>query len=142
MTADGRRFRLVSGIVLAHVGVNLAHGLPHGAVPVPLADWQNLFVVVVVVGAPLAGLWMIRRERVRVGAAALLAGGLGSVLFGTYYHFFSATPDNVANVTGAWALPFLLTAVGISLLAVATAAAGWWLLRADARDGDVAPQAP
>lgn len=124
--------RAVAVVVLAHAAVNALHGLPHVAVPVPLAVWQQAVVGVVVIAMPLGGLWLAWRRRERAGGAAIFAGGLGSAAFGTYYHFFSATPDNVANVTGTWSLPFLLSSVGISLLAVATAAAGWWLLRADA----------
>lgn len=123
-----RRFRLVAGIVLAHVLVNLAHGLPHAEVPIELAPWQNGFVAVVVIALPLVGLWLLARGSVDAGATALLVGGLGSAVFGTYYHFFSATPDNVARVTGHWSGYFLFTSVAISLLAIATAAVGAWLL--------------
>lgn len=130
MTA-GSDERLLAGVVLAHTAVNLVHGLPHAAVPVPLAVRQNAVVAVVVLALPLAGLWLVRRGKRVSGGVAILAGGVGSAVFGTYYHFLSATSDNVANVTGAWSLPFSLSAVAISLLAVGTAAvAGWVLVRA------------
>lgn len=128
MTDATRRIRLVAGIVLAHLLVNLAHGLPHADVPVELAPWQNGFVVVVVIALPLGGLWLVRRGRVDVGAVAILVGGLGAAAFGTFFHFFSDTPDNVARVTGPWSGYFLFTSVAISLLAVATALVGAWLL--------------
>lgn len=124
--------RAVAGIVLAHLLVNLVHGLPHADVPIELALWQNVFVVVVVLAVPLGGLCLAWRGRERAGGAAILVGGLGSALFGTYYHFFSATPDNVANVSGPWSGFFLATSVGISVLAVATVLVGAWLL-AEAR---------
>lgn len=127
--------RAVAAVVLAHAAVNAGHGLPHVAVPIPLAVWQGA-VVVVVITLPLAGLLLAWRGHERAGGAAILVGGVGSALFGTYYHFLSATPDNVANVTGAWSLPFLLTSVGISLLAVATAVAGGWLLRVARAEGE------
>jgi hypothetical protein len=128
MSARIGAFRVIAWIVLAHAAVNLVHGVPHAVVPVPLSVWQNAIVVGVVLALPLGGLWLAWRERPRAGGAAILIGGLGSAVFGTYYHFLSATPDNVANVTGAWSLPFLLTSVGISLLALATSGAGAWLL--------------
>lgn len=118
----------LTGVVLAHAAVNVAHGVPHAAVPVPLAPWQQAVVAVVVLATPLVGLWLAWRGRRHVAGGTILVGGLGSAAFGTYFHFLSATPDNVANVTGPWSLPFLGTSVGISLLAVATAAVGGWLL--------------
>lgn len=135
MTDATRRFRLVAGIVFAHVVVNLVHGLPHADVPIALAPWQNL-VVVVVIALPLVGLWLVRRGRIDVGGAAILAGGLGAAVFGTYYHFFSATPDNVARVTGPWSTYFLFTSVAISLLALATALVGGWLLASGRPSGE------
>lgn len=128
MTDDPSGFRLVAGLVLAHVLVNLLHGLPHVDVPIELAPWQNGFVVVVVIALPLGGLWLVRQGRIDVGAGAILVGGLGAAVFGTYYHFFSATPDNVARVTGPWSEYFLFTSFAISVLAIAVALAGAWLL--------------
>ena len=139
MSVQTVSFRAVAAIVLAHAAINLVHGLPHAVVPVPLTVWQNAVVVGVVLALPLAGLWLYSRGERRRGAWAILLGGLGSAVFGTYYHFFSATPDNVANVTGDWSMPFLLTSVGISLLAVATAAGGWWLLGATSRSREPGP---
>ena len=135
MTGRTGAVRATAGVVLAHALVNLVHGLPHAAVPVPLAAWQNLVVALVVLALPLAGLWLVWRGDRRVGGVAILLGGLGSAVFGTYYHFISATPDNVANVTGTWSLPFLLTSAGISGLAVATAGVGAWLLVAERPSG-------
>lgn len=122
------RVRVAIGLVAAHAIVNGLHGLPHAVVPVPLEPWKEAFVGIVIGALPIAGavlLWVGRRHS---GGSLILVGGLASAAFGTYYHFLSVTPDNVARVTGAWSLPFLLTAVGISLLAVATASAGGWLL--------------
>ncbi len=126
---------MLAGIVIAHASVNALHGLPHLSVPVPLAAWQELFIALVILVMPVAGLVLVARSRIRAGGLAVLLGGAGSAVFGTYFHFFSATPDNVARVTGPWASVFFLTAVGISVLAVATAVAGGWLLRDSTRPG-------
>lgn len=135
MTPWGRRFRLLAGIVIAHAAVNALHGLPHVSVPVPLAPWQELFIAVVILMMPIGGLVFVAEGRIRAGGLAVFLGGTGSAVFGTYFHFFSATPDNVAQVTGPWAGVFYLTAMGISLLAVATAVAGGWLLYDATRTG-------
>ncbi len=131
----GTHLRLDAVVVVLHALVNLVHGIPHVVVPVPLAPWQGVFIGTIVFATPLAGLWLAWRGRQRVGGMAVLLGGLGSFVFATYHHFFSETPDNVAAVTGPWSLPFSMTAVGISLLALATAVAGGWLVRQSSAQG-------
>ena len=120
------------GAVAVHLGVSIAHGLPHGLAPVPLATWQTAFVAVIVFAGPPVGLWVAWRGSRRAGGWLLAVTGLASFLFGTYFHFFSATPDNVARVDGAWASPFLVTAVLGSLAALAVLVAGLGILRAAA----------
>lgn len=111
-----------------HLAVNLAHGLPHGLAPVPLQAWQNAFVAAVVVAGPPVGLWVAWRGYRRVGGGLVAVTGLGSFLFGTYFHFFSDSPDNVTRVGGAWATPFLVTAVLISVAALGVVVTGAMLL--------------
>lgn len=127
------RVRIVIGLVTAHAVVNGLHGVPHAVVPVPLAPWQEAVVGIAIGAVPIAGAVLLWLGRHRIGASMILLGGLASAAFGTYYHFLSATPDNVARVTGAWSLPFLLTALGVSLLAVATVGAAGWLLLYESR---------
>jgi hypothetical protein len=122
---------LVAAVVFGNAAVTIAHGVPHLAVPVPLAPWQDA-VVVLVVGMPLVGLALLSDGRVRLGGLAVLLGGVGAAAFGTYFHFVASTPDHVASVTGSLSVPFLVTAVAISVAAVATAAVGAWLLVAGA----------
>jgi hypothetical protein len=120
--------RLLAAVVFGHTAVALVHGLPHLAIPVGLAAWQIAFVAVVVIALPFCGLGPVYRGRVRLGGAAVLAGGVGSAAFGTYCHFVATTPDHVSSVTGARSAPFSVTAVAISLFALATAGLGAWLL--------------
>lgn len=118
----------LAGLVLAHAAVTLRHGVPHAMVPVPVTDWQSADGVLVVLALPLAGLGLAWRGRTRAGGAAVLAGGAGPALFGSHYHVVAAMPDHVSNVASAWSVRFGLTAGGLSLLAVATAVAGGWLV--------------
>lgn len=127
----GTKLRLVAVVVVLHSIANVVHGIPHVVIPVPLASWQGVFIGAIVFATPLAGLWLAWRGRQWAGGVAVLVGGLGSFAFGTYFHFFSETVDNVAAVDGPWSLPFSLTAAAISLLALATAVAGGWLLLVD-----------
>ncbi len=126
---DDRALRWTGLAVAGHLLVAMAHGVPHGLAPVPLATWQTAFVAVAVVAGPPVGLWLAWRGYRRGGGGLVAATGLASFLFGTYYHFLSATPDNVARLEGAWGSPFLLTAVGISAFALAVAVTGALLVR-------------
>jgi hypothetical protein len=122
--STGRMHRWVAVAVAVHLVLSLAHGVPHEVAPVPLATWQTAFVAVVVVAGPPVGLWFAWRGYSRLGGGLLAATGAASFLFGTYFHFVSDTADNVARVDGAWANPFLVTAVLLSVAALAVTVAG------------------
>lgn len=131
--AEPRSFRWAAVAVLVHLAVAIAHGVPHGVAPVPIATWQTAFVAVVVIAGPPVGLWFAWRGYRRGGGVLVALSGTASFLFGTYFHFVSATPDNVARVGGTWSIPFLGTAVLVSLAAVGVALSGLFLLQEDHR---------
>jgi hypothetical protein len=120
-----------AGTLGAAVGVNLAlsvgHGAAHVAVPVPTAPWQLAVVGFGVVLAPVAGLLVVRRGRVRAGAALVAAGGAAALALEVPWHFLLANPDHVAHAGGglAFASTALLSAAA-DLLVVAVAAGRWW----------------
>jgi hypothetical protein len=120
----GRGHRWTAAVVAVHLVLALAHGLPHEVAPVPLATWQTAFVAVVVFAGPPVGLWFAWRGYGLLGGGLLAATGAASFLFGTYFHFVSDTADNVARVDGAWGGPFLVTAVLLSVAALAVTVAG------------------
>ena len=123
-----RMLGLAAAAVGLHLVVSVAHGLPHGLAPVPLRAWQNAFVAVIVISGPPVGLWLAWRGYRQAGGGLVAVTGLGSFVFGTYFHFVSDTPDNVARVSGGWANPFLLTAVLISVAALAVVVSGVLLI--------------
>ena len=84
--------------VLAHLIVVLLHGQAHTRLDVGLSNWQNLYVLVVIVLAPVVALVLSFTRYVRAGLWLLLASMLGSLIFGACYHYIIISPDHVAHL--------------------------------------------
>jgi hypothetical protein len=84
--------------VLAHLIVVLLHGQAHTRLDVGLSNWQNLYVLVVIVLVPVVALLLSFTRYFRAGLWLLLASMLGSLLFGACYHYIIISPDHVAHL--------------------------------------------
>ena len=125
---DWRWGTLVTGAIVGHLALTVAHGVAHGVIPVPVADWQGAYSAVVLFGLPLAGLWTVRRGQVRTGARLALDGGLGALAFESLAHFAVRNPDHVASVGGGQGLfagTAGLSVLGDAALVVVAASALW-----------------
>lgn len=87
------------GIILIHLALNIAHGMAHGRLAIGLNAFQKVFVLVVIVVAPLIAAYMIWRGRLGPGGALLAIAMAGALLFGVYYHFILPGPDHVTQTT-------------------------------------------
>ncbi len=98
--------------ILAHLIVTMLHGQAHTRLNVGLSDWQNVYVLAIVVVAPLVALVLSFTRYLRVGLWLLLASMLGSLIFGICYHYIIISPDHVAHLPPGEARGlFRLTAV-------------------------------
>ena len=131
-----QRFLAVS-LILIHLIISLVHGAAHQAATVRLSMFGNVYVLVVITIAPLvaAGFLFTRRQK----AATLLLGlsMLGAFLFGFWFHFLSATNDNVAQVHGAWHATFLWTAIALAAIEFSGALLAFWWYRVNSYKGAV-----
>lgn len=84
--------------VIAHLIVVLLHGQAHTSLGVGLSNWQNLYVLTVVVVAPLIALGLSLTRYVRAGLWLLLFSMLGSLIFGACYHYLIISPDHVDHL--------------------------------------------
>ena len=84
--------------VLGHLIVTLLHGQAHTSLGVGLSDWQNAYVLAVIVAAPLVALALSFTRYARTGLWLLLASMLGSLVFGLCYHYIIVSPDHVAHL--------------------------------------------
>jgi hypothetical protein len=97
--------------IVAHLLVNIAHGLAHRQLRVGLAPPASIFVIVVVLISPLIAMALLWTAKKRLGLILLLLSMFGSLLFGFYHHFLAVSPDHIhSQPSGGWGTMFVLTA--------------------------------
>jgi hypothetical protein len=116
---------ILPAVVLAHLAISIAHGRAHtgAAVPLPLAG--ALFVYIVILAGPLAGL-ALWRWRARAGAWIVAASMAGALIFGLVNHFIMDGADHVARVAVDSRTLFGVTAALLVVSEAAGAAVGIW----------------
>jgi hypothetical protein len=119
---------LVTIVVLAHLVVNLLHGRAHTDLGVGLTTWQYIFVMTVILLAPLIALVLSWTRYAGAGLWLLFVSMLGSLIFGFCYHYIIISNDHVAHLPAGdargmfrmTALLLLITeALGVILAAIA-----------------------
>jgi hypothetical protein len=88
----------VTIVVVAHLIVNVLHGQAHTRLDVGLSNWQQVYVIAVILLAPLLALALSFTRYFRAGLWLLLASMLGSLVFGGCYHYIIISPDHVAHL--------------------------------------------
>ncbi|MGZ5436062.1 MAG: hypothetical protein ACXWID_06705 [Pyrinomonadaceae bacterium] len=114
MTANRTKL-LGLGIILAHLGISVFHGVAHQGAMVALTTFGSVYVLVVITLAPLVAGALLFTRWARIGALLLALSMLGSLAFGGWYHFLSATNDHVSQVHGPWRSTFLWTAIVLAV---------------------------
>lgn len=101
--------RVLTAAVVVHLVIAIVHGVAHSWAHVPLSHVSMLFVIVVILGGPLAGLWLtVAAPRAGTWLVALSLGA--ALIFGVVNHFAAAGPDHVSSVTAEWRPLFASTA--------------------------------
>jgi hypothetical protein len=101
-------------LVAAHLIISIVHGTAHAGANIPLSRAANLFVFIVIVAGPLAGLALMWSAQ-RAGALVIAIAMAGSLIFGFLNHFVFVSPDHVAHVASQWRPLFATTAVLLTL---------------------------
>ena len=89
---------LVTIAVLVHLIVNVLHGQAHTSLGVGLSNWQNVYVLIVILLAPLVALALSFTRYRRAGLWLLLASMFGALIFGLCYHYIIISPDHVSHL--------------------------------------------
>ena len=118
----------VAIVVLAHLIVTLFHGHAHTSLIVGLSNWQNIYVITIILLAPLFALALSFTRYARPALWLLLLSMLGALIFGVCYHYVIISPDHVAHLPpgdarGAFRLTALLLVVTEALGVVVAAVA-------------------
>jgi hypothetical protein len=119
----------LAAVVLVHLAISLVHGRAHAGAQVFLPLAGALFVYIVILAGPLAGL-AVSRWRPRTGAWIVALSFSGALLFGLVNHFIIAGPDHVAHVAAEWRTLFGATAaLLVASESVGAATAVWFAVR-------------
>src|SRR5689334_15080885 len=84
--------------VLAHLVVNILHGQAHTNLGVGLSNCRQIFVIAVILLAPLVALAFSFTRYARAALWLLLVSMLGALIFGLCYHYIIISPDHVAHL--------------------------------------------
>jgi hypothetical protein len=106
-----RSAKCATAIVVAHLLVNLVHGLAHRELHIGLAPLDSIFVIGVVLIFPLIAMGLLWTAEKRLGLILLSISMFGSLLFGLYHHFLALGPDHIHSqppIPGG--ITFVLTA--------------------------------
>jgi hypothetical protein len=73
--------------VLVHLLVTMLHGHAHTELRVGLSEWQQIFVIGVILVAPLIAAGLLLTRYARLGLWLLAISMAGSLIFGVYFHY-------------------------------------------------------
>ena len=116
--------------VLAHLLVSIIHGRAHDGLRVGLSSWQNMYVLIVIVVAPLIAMMLIWTRLARPGLVLLVISMAGSLIFGIVYHYIVISPDHVSHLPSGDAQSlFRTTALLLVVTELFGVVVGLWGLR-------------
>ena len=109
-----RPAKYVTLVVLAHLLINIAHGLAHRKLGVGLDLPGTIFVVVVILILPLVAMALLWTAAKRLGLILLSLSMFGSFVFGLYHHFLVMSSDHVhSQLPTPWGMTFVITAYAL-----------------------------
>jgi len=88
----------LTAVVLAHLIANIVHGQANTRLGVGLGNWQQIYVITVIILAPLVALALSFTRYARAALWLLLVSMLGALIFGLCYHYLIISPDHVAHL--------------------------------------------
>jgi len=124
--ATKKEVRFALWMIFAHYAVNATHGAAHSQLAIPLSRSQELFIVLVIVIAPVLAGALIWRG-IAFGGGLLLGASLaGALVFGIWNHFVAISPDHVSHMPAAGSSLWKGVFQGTAILLVPTDALGCW----------------
>src|SRR5215471_17018801 len=121
------RKMLIAGLVAVHFGASLWHGSLHSQLRINLSPSQTLFVLMIILVAPIVGAALVWTRYDSAGLWMFFISMLAAFLFGAYYHYVMVSPDNINYLPSASPEPvhqFTISAGAIALLELASALYG------------------
>lgn len=122
---------VITGLVAIHLVASLWHGSMHDRLSVNLSNGQTLFVYLVILIAPIIAAALVWTRFVSTSLWLFFLSMLGAFLFGAYYHYVMASPDNINYLPSGgpeFHHQFIVSAGLIALLELAAALYGAFCL--------------
>lgn len=121
---------LTTATVLAHAVVVLLHAWAHLVLGVNMSPFQIVFIVLVIMLAPIVAAVLMWTPYRRAGALIFAVSMFGALVFGAFHHFLDPGIDNISKVpTDDWGALFRLTAVLLAIIEGWGSIVGWWSIR-------------
>lgn len=122
---------VITILVAVHLVASLWHGNLHTQLSVSLSPKQTLFVLVVILLAPIVAAALVWTRYALSGVWVFFLSMLGSFLFGVYHHYVMVSSDNINFLPGTDSSShhqFALSAGVIAMLELASALYGAFCL--------------
>jgi hypothetical protein len=113
-------------VVLVHLVVTVFHGWAHTGAVVPASTIATIYILGVIVLAPLVGVGLLWKFSVSSGAWILALSLAGAFVFGVVNHFMLESPDHVAHIAAEWRVIFGATAVLLALTEALGSGLAFW----------------
>jgi predicted outer membrane lipoprotein len=127
MRADRRSVDgLLAALVLVHLAVTLIHAWAHSGANVTMSPIATVFIVGVILVAPLVGLGVLWFRSIGAGAWLLGVSLAGAFAFGVVNHFIVESADHVSHIAGQWRVVFGVTAALLALTEAAGSGLAFW----------------
>ena len=127
----------ITVLALIHLLATLWHGNAHTRLAIELPLLKTIFVVIVILIAPLVSVGFVWTRYLSTGLWIFFLSMLGALLFGVYHHYVMVSPDNVAHLPAGnpeFHSQFISSAAIIAVLElVSTLAAAFFLYSHRAR---------
>ena len=118
---------MIAGLVAVHLAASLWHGGLHSRLSINLSPSQTLFILIVILIAPIVGAALVWTRYVATGLWVFFLSMLAAFLFGAYHHYVMVSPDNInylPSTSPELVHKFTISAGAIALLELASALYG------------------
>jgi len=121
----------ISTLVIAHLVATLWHGDAHSTLGIDLSAAKTLYVLVVILVAPIISAILIWTRFTVFGVGLFAISMAGALVFGVYHHYVLVSPDNIAHLPAGLTeahSQFIESAAVIAMLELFSAFLGFLLL--------------
>jgi hypothetical protein len=121
----------ITVLALIHLFATLWHGNAHTKLAIELPPAKTIFVVIVILIAPLISVGFVWTRYLSAGLWIFFLSMLGALLFGVYHHYVMVSPDNVGHLPAGnpeFHSQFISSAAIIAVLELVSALVGAYFL--------------